>query len=105
MNANLTELLSIASPPLGPPLTEPPAMLAGLGKRGNELANLLTSRNGFVAFESALHVFPVGPVDEGYDLQQWNSPDLWRSAYGNLAEDALFFAEDIFGEQFCIREG
>jgi outer membrane protein assembly factor BamB len=39
------------------------------------------------------------------DLEQWNSKDLWRSDYGNLADGCLFIGEDIFGGQFCIKEG
>ena len=36
------------------------------------------------------------------DLETWNSEQLWRECYGTLAENCLFFAEDIFGVQFCI---
>lgn len=35
----------------------------------------------------------------------WNSHGLWRNGYGGLAEGCLFFAEDVFGNQFCIRGG
>jgi hypothetical protein len=71
---------------------------------GQQLFGLLKSRNGFYAFEQALHVFPVScsglPVD--YDLETWNSPGLWRGEYADLAEGLLFFAEDIFQDQFCL---
>jgi hypothetical protein len=36
-------------------------------------------------------------------LAEWNRPDLWRDAYGGLANNGLYFAEDAFGNQFCIR--
>src|SRR5262249_13725102 len=55
--------------------------------------------------ESALHVFPAGKRDGVMDLEQWNSSSLWRSEYGDLADGCFFFAEDIFGGQFCIKEG
>jgi hypothetical protein len=35
-------------------------------------------------------------------LEEWNSQTLWRSAYGDLTNGLLFFAEDIFGDQFCL---
>jgi len=38
-------------------------------------------------------------------LEIWNSPELWRHEYGTLAEGLFFFAEDVFGNQFCFREG
>ena len=75
------------------------------GMLGKELVQLLSRRNGFYAFESALHVYGVaasGASDMPADLVQWNSPDCWRSSFGDLAEGYLFFAEDIFGGQFAI---
>lgn len=36
-------------------------------------------------------------------LRRWNDDHLWRSGYGDLAEGHLFFAEDIFGCQFAIK--
>ena len=35
-------------------------------------------------------------------LESWNSDNLWRKDDGDLAQNCLFFAEDIFGGQFCI---
>jgi len=67
-----------------------------------ELFQLLSRKNGFYAFEFALHVFP-SDARRGISLEQWNSPTLWKDEYGSLAEGLLFFAEDIFGGQFCIK--
>ena len=66
---------------------------------------MLQMRNGFYAFESALHVFPAGDPDQVMNLAEWNRDTLWRHEYGELAKGFLFFAEDIFGNQFCIRDG
>lgn len=66
-----------------------------------ELLELLQSKNGFFAFESALRVFPSQASNESYGLSEWNSKNLWRNHYGNLMKDYFFFAEDIFGGQFC----
>jgi hypothetical protein len=94
---------------------------------------LLNERNGFYAFESALHVLPslclpstrldsllgteTGSVlvgrddDQGQwpgsrmDLEHWNSELLWRTHFEQATEGLLFFAEDAFGEQFALSEG
>jgi len=70
-----------------------------------ELLAMLRLRNGFYAFEGALHVLPVGRQATVMSLKEWNSVDLWRYEYGDLAEGLTFFAEDAFGNQFCLREG
>jgi hypothetical protein len=66
-----------------------------------ELVSLLTSRNGFFAFEQALQVFPLDDRME-LDLKKWNSPNGWKAEYSWLNDDVLFFAQDLFGVQFCI---
>jgi hypothetical protein len=70
----------------------------------HELAHLLSERNGFFAFESALRVFPSGEARAGYSLDSWNSSQLWRSAFRGITDECLFFAEDILGSQFCIHD-
>ena len=67
------------------------------------LLNLLGKKNGFYAFESALHIFPAQSVGKEIGLVEWNSNDLWVGEYQGLAVECLFFAEDIFGGQFCIK--
>jgi hypothetical protein len=67
------------------------------------LFGMLNGKNGFYTFEHALHVFPFGSdVTGAMTLEDWNSITLWRSAYGHLADGLLFFAEDSFGDQFCL---
>ena len=100
----IDQLLSIASEPLGPATGAGSApILAGRGDRGLELLEVLRARNGFYAFFSALHVFPLGKAGSEVDLESWNAEALWRDAYAHLATGCLFFAEDIFGGQFCIK--
>jgi hypothetical protein len=65
---------------------------------------MLQRRNGFYAFEAALHVFPVSKVG-CMRLEEWNSESLWRDRYGDLTRGLLFFAEDVFQDQFCLSEG
>src|SRR6185437_3322877 len=69
----------------------------------NELAGLLRRRNGFYAFECALHVFPLQSAGSIYGLDVWNAADTWIDSYDDLARECLFFAEDIFGNQFCMK--
>ncbi|MDF7675119.1 hypothetical protein PT277_05050 [Acetobacteraceae bacterium ESL0709] len=68
-----------------------------------ELDMLLTEKNGFYSFESALHVFPYDTTENEIGLVDWNNTKLWISSYGDMAIDALYFAEDIFGGQFCLK--
>lgn len=101
---NIEKLLALAGSELGQPTSpdEIPSTIPG------DLAKLIATRNGFVAFEGALHVFHFAHPDvpgEG-DLTRWNAPETWRDAYADLVEtNDVFFAEDVFGNQFCIRHG
>src|SRR5215467_2735322 len=82
--------------------------LGDYGPPGQQLDGLLRQRNGFYAFESALHLFPAAPhLEDGKEvaLSHWNSFKLWRFEYGDLADRMLFFAEDAFGNQFCLHDG
>jgi hypothetical protein len=101
MSGRLSKLVSIAGPILGSVIETSPDL--GQGRLGEELAALLTKVNGFYAFESALHVFPAGRAEHTMGLRRWNDDHLWRSGYEDLAEGYLFFAEDVFGCQFAIK--
>lgn len=70
---------------------------------GRELAALLAQRNGFYAFESALLVRPLNFSGNPVGLVQWNDEGLWRHGFETDFSGVLFFAEDIFGAQFCIN--
>lgn len=104
IGSELRTLIDVAGIALGQPQARLPlGLIRRYGAPAAELAALLAQRNGFFAFERALHVFPLGPAD-GYDLTRWNSADLWRATYGRVTNDFLFFAEDLFGEQFCLYD-
>ena len=49
-------------------------------------------------------MLPAGKQPAVMSLEQWNSNDLWRYEYEDLAEGLFLFAEDAFGNQFCLRE-
>jgi hypothetical protein len=73
------------------------------GPMFGKLAEVLSERNGFYAFESALHVFGCGSSVVGRSIEEWNSSPGWRASYDGLADGLVFFAEDAFGGQFAIR--
>lgn len=103
MNTNTAKLLSISSNPIcesKPSFSQEINIL--LGSLSQDLYEILTVKNGFYAFESALHIFPASFVCQEMDLAKWNSLELWRNNYGSSTEGYLFFAEDIFGNQFLI---
>jgi hypothetical protein len=103
MNSYTEKLVSVGSQSLGyspPRLSQTLLNLAG--SLANEFYSFLSKKNGFLAFESALHVFPSENYSQAITLENWNSDNLWRKDYGDLAKNCLFFAEDIFGGQFCI---
>lgn len=104
MTTPLGRLLSIAGPPLGKPVDGETVRTAT--PETGALEPLWNARNGFYAFESALHVYPLVAGD-GMELSiaEWNEPPLWRRAYGEMAVGHLFFAEDVFGGQFSLRAG
>jgi hypothetical protein len=104
---SIEKLLSISSAPLSDsPATIDFGELGDYGVLGHDLLTMLKRRNGFVAFESALHVFPAAlEHGSGMTLREWNSFTLWRFEYGELADRTLFFAEDAFGNQFCLHNG
>lgn len=74
------------------------------GTLANPLLSMLRQRNGFYALESALHVFPSHSKLQVIGLDKWNDQALWRGEFEGMADDCLFFAEDVFGGQFCIKD-
>jgi len=75
------------------------------GKLADDLCELLTMRNGFYAFEGALHVFPTRTLGHEVGLRDWNDESDWRSEYDGMDSGLFFFAEDVFGGQFAISDG
>lgn len=106
MTRPLEKLVEIAGPRLndGKPHL-PPNLEEQAGPLAAELVGLLHQKNGFYAFESALHVFPAQSTQREMGLDRWNAPGGWRSAYNGMADGCLFFAEDAFGGQFALKAG
>lgn len=93
------EILSAAPPALDDWTTQHAGALLP------EFEYLYRHKNGFLAFDRSLRVFAADPHVHDLSLSRWNSPRLWRDHYGSLADELLFFADDIFGVQFCVKEG
>lgn len=101
---SLDKLLSNASSALSEHEPELTGRLRGLaGSLADDLLRMLHQRNGFYALEGALHVFPAHSSQEEIGLDDWNEDTLWRNDYKGSADGCLFFAEDVFGGQFCIK--
>lgn len=105
MGPNLKKLISIAGEEVCKELPQlSQSLLAAAGNSGRGLTEMLYRKNGFRAFESALHVLPSGCRSSCIELESWNRDDSWRKGYGAAASGYLFFAEDAFGAQFAIGE-
>jgi hypothetical protein len=69
------------------------------------LRQLYARANGAYVLDDALHVFPFEATNE-LTVFAWNEPARWRFEYGDLVPaEAFFFAEDVFGNQFCVLDG
>tara|TARA_B100001093_G_C26697183_1_gene957418 strand:- start:133 stop:765 length:633 start_codon:yes stop_codon:yes gene_type:complete len=102
---NLKKLISIGSSPLGDPyLMKRELPLNRSSTLHKELFEILSIKNGFYAFESALLFRPVLSSHGVLSIDAWNKSSLWRNTYQIPLKEMLFFAEDLFGGQFAICE-
>jgi len=67
-----------------------------------QLKYLLSKKNGFLAFESALNVFTDVSNEIITNIHTWNRLSGWKSSYSPLVDDVLFFGEDVFANQFGL---
>ena len=105
MNKYVKKLLSISSDAFSKEEHRFDEQVLNLsGDLSTQLSSILSVKNGFFSFESALRFFPTTHTQFSCSLNEWNSEDGWRKYYYDLAKDCLFFAEDIFGGQFCIKK-
>lgn len=101
----LNKLIEIASEPL---LNEIPVIEhfqefnPDLKEIAKNVFELLSIKNGFLAFESALQVFPSASGKGVPGIFDWNANDGWRRYYDNIQSSILFFAQDLFACQFGI---
>jgi hypothetical protein len=101
--SSIRKLLELGSEPLARSASRLSSDLRLVaGAVADDLDALLAARDGFYCFESALHVFPTRSERGHIGLTDWNAQKLWKYEYGELIPPAVFFAEDVFGGQFCI---
>lgn len=100
MPGQLERLLNIASDAIMPALgtTETRSALGYL------IDYILSERNGFYAFESALLVRPLSSQSLPVGVVEWNDAAGWKKRFQTDLSAEMFFAEDVFGEQFSLRE-
>lgn len=98
---SIHRLIELASPPLGSGIGDS-AFRRSLNPQAIQL---WTDKDGFYAFEGALLVRPVRDTPNVLGMVTWNSFDLWKSHYpGTDIQSHIFFAENIFGEQFFLAD-
>lgn len=100
MNDGIKKLVEIASDALAP---LPVAIETGLLIE-QLVEKLWSKKNGFYAFESALLVRPFSSQKAPLGAVEWNDPLGWKRKFDIDLSAEIFFAEDVFGEQFSLRE-
>jgi hypothetical protein len=63
------------------------------------LRALLEFSDGFFTRDGVFRVFGIENLGAIPGIVEWNSSQ-WKKGYRALAEDLLFIAEDIFGDQY-----
>ncbi len=105
----MTSLDTLVSKYAGPELCPPCAIKETVeinDPKWRMLIDALKKKNGFYAFESSLHLLPLAEAFGGIDLVEWNRADSWKAAYTSFDLSGLIcFAENVFGEQFCLDQG
>ncbi len=103
----ISRLLGIAGPPIAGELSRCD-LTEQLDPHLEPLRVLASHRNGFYLFESAVLFRPLCGSDEATRISgfaQWNEPNLWKQSYPKRVGGLSCFAEDIFGNQFCLQRG
>ena len=75
---------------------------AGEGAQG--IGRLFRTEERILRVRICAPRIPIVRCDAEIGLLEWNSPTLWKAEYQGLADVYVFFAEDIFGGQFCFAE-
>lgn len=103
----IAKLISIASDALIPKRPDDSKLskyLGPFGSLGQELARFLVEKNGCCAYASCLLLRPFQNSKPPLGLIEWNESELWKGEYNVDLDEMLFFAEDVFGSQFCLFE-
>ena len=86
----------------GPPIDDP----ATLATLPDDLRRLLSVVNGFIQFGGGLHVRGACKAPDWHALSTVLSGDLaLAQLYPSVLPDDVPFAQDVFGDQFLLRQG
>ena len=69
---------------------------------GPILTPLIAQANGFITRNRIFRVFGTEGDETVPGIQEWNNSE-WKLDYGDKTHNLLFFAEDIFGNQYAIQ--
>jgi hypothetical protein len=105
MHGSISKLVGIGGPSLAEASSSSQLNRIIPSEAASVLGPLFAEKNGFYAFESTLHVRGTADSATEISLVRWNRPDLWVDSYKGMARGAVFFAEDVFGNQFCLYGG
>lgn len=98
----MKQLIDLACQHVESPLFGPGPFFAADFKLPAPLVDVLRVANGFVLKAGLFRLLGASPADPAADLTEWNKSQ-WIREYGELADRTLFFAEDIFGDQYGFR--
>jgi hypothetical protein len=77
-----------------------------LDRLPTDLQQLLAQRNGFVAFRGGLHVRGACVEPRWHSLRAaMEGPESFSARFRTIKQDDVPFAQDVFGDQFVLREG
>lgn len=109
MTKSLLKLVQLGSDPICPKAATRQAVdrllnRFGFSRQGEQLSELHLAKNGFFAFESALLVLPIAGVSPVPSIAAWNRKTKWRRYYLHVPKDCVFFAQDLFADQFGLTK-
>jgi hypothetical protein len=64
----------------------------------------IEEHNGVYAYSTSLHIYGCSEALAFHDLLRRNASDTWRTSYGQDADGLVFFAEEVFGNQYAYSE-
>ena len=77
-----------------------------LDRLPTDLQQLLAQRNGFVAFRGGLHVRGACVEPKWHSVRAaMEGPESFVARYRTIKQDDVPFAQDLFGDQFVLRDG
>lgn len=71
-------------------------------RASSQLASILSVHDGFYSFSGALLFRPMRSRAPIHSIEAWSNPSLWVHEYDLDLGGVVFFAEDVFGVQFCL---